>query len=182
VYVFDRNVQKFIYGTDPSSVTFTTLGTVTAPVSVLVNGEFLINQTDSIINGPGSFTVSGNDITIEEPLNIGDIIEIETNQFAQVQEITQNTVAEFVNFGQAVDICSYNCSLYVGAPQDSVSGWKAGAVQRSVNQSRVYGTITSTVANPTLTAGETLRVNDIDVAVPANPNNTLAGLATKITV
>jgi len=39
VYVFDRNVQKFIYGTDTSSVMFTALGTVTAPVSVLVNGE-----------------------------------------------------------------------------------------------------------------------------------------------
>ncbi len=173
-YVFDRNVQKFIYGTDPSSVTFNALGTVTAPVSVLVNGEFLINQTDSVINGPGSFAVSGNDITIEEPLNIGDIVEIETNQFTQVQEVIQQTVnssnivvdspAEFVNFGQTVDICSYNCSLYVGAPQDSVSGWKAGAVHRTVNQSRVYGTITSTIANPTLTAGETLRVNDIDLA------------------
>jgi len=189
-YVFDRNVQKFIYGTDPSSVTFNALGTVTAPVSVLVNGEFLINQTDSVINGPGSFAVSGNDITIEEPLNIGDIVEIETNQFTQVQEVIQQTVnssnivvdspAEFVNFGQTVDICSYNCSLYVGAPQDSVSGWKAGAVHRTVNQSRVYGTITSTIANPTLTAGETLRVNDIDVAVPASPNNTLAGLASAI--
>ena len=176
VYVFDRNVQKFIYGTDPSSVTFTTLGTITDPVSVLVNGELLINQTDSVAGGPNSFTVSGNDITIEEPLNTGDIVEIETNQFVQVQEITQNTVAEFVNFGQAVDICPYNCSLYVGAPQDSVSGWKAGAVERQVNQSRVYGTITSTVANPALTAGETLRVNNIDVAVPASPNNTLAGL------
>ena len=180
VYVFDRNVQTFIYGTDPSSITFPVLGTVTAPVSVLVNNEFLINQTDSVTNGPGSFTVSGNNITIEEPLNVGDIVEIETNQFTQVQEITQNTVAEFVNFGQAVDICSYNCSLYVGAPQDSVSGWKAGAVERQVNQSRVYGTITSTVANPTLTAGETLRVNDIDVAVPVSPNNTLAGLASAI--
>ena len=190
VYVFDRNVQKFIYGTDTSSITFPVLGTVTAPVSVLVNSEFLINQTDSIINGPGSFAVSGNNVTIEEPLNVGDIVEIEINQFTQVQEVIQQTLnssnvvvdspAEFVNFGQAVDICSYNCSLYVGAPQDSVSGWKAGAVHRTVNQSRVYGTITSTVPNPTLTAGQTLRVNDIDVAVPASPNNTITGLASAI--
>ena len=181
VYVFDRNVQKFIYGTDTSSVTFDIIGTVSAPVSVLVNNEFLINQTNSVINGPNSFTVDDDGssiitVTIEEPLNVGDIVEIETNQFTLVQEVIQQTLnssnvvvdspAEFTNFGQAVDICSYNCSLYVGAPQDSVSGWKAGAVHRDVNQSRVYGTITSTIANPTLTAGETLRVNDIDVAVP----------------
>ena len=44
VYVFDRNVQKFIYGSDPSSVSFTVLGTVTEPVSVSVNGEFLVNE------------------------------------------------------------------------------------------------------------------------------------------
>ena len=43
-YVFDRNVQKFIYGTDTSSVSFTVLSTPTAPVSVSVNGQFLINE------------------------------------------------------------------------------------------------------------------------------------------
>lgn len=166
VYVFDRNVQKFIYGTDPSSVSFTVLGTVTAPVSVIVNNQFLINEIDDIVNAPNTFTVSGNTVTINADLAVGDTVEIETNQFALVQTISQNTVAEFVNFGQAVDLCSYNCSLYVGAPQDSTATWKAGAVQRSVNQSRSYGTIAATIANPSLTVGNTLRINNIDVAVP----------------
>ena len=190
VYVFDRNVQRFIYGSDPSSTTFTVLGTVTAPVSVIVNNVFLINQDDAIIDAPNSFTVSGNNITINSDLQVGDVIEIETNQFSQMQRAIQQTVnssnvvvdnpMEFTNFGQSVDICNYNCSLYVGAPQDSTDGWKSGSVQRSVNQSRVYGLTASTIANATLTAGNTLRVNNIDIAVPASPNNTIDGLATAI--
>jgi hypothetical protein len=178
VYVFDRNVQRFIYGTETSSVTFTVLGTVTAPVSVIVNNQFLTNQVDSTVNADGTFTVSGNDVTIQDPLQVGDVIEIETNQFTQVQQIVKDTVTEFTNFGQSLDICSFNCSLYVGAPQDSTQEWKAGSVQRSVNQARVYGTITATVANPVLTAGQTLRVNNTDVAVPVA--GTVASLATEI--
>jgi len=178
VYVFDRNVQRFIYGTETSSVTFTVLGTVTAPVSVIVNNQFLTNQIDSTINADGTFTVAGNDVTIQDPLQVGDVVEIETNQFTQAQQIVKDTVTEFTNFGQALDICSFNCSLYIGAPQDSTQEWKAGSVQRSVNQARVYGTITATVANPVLTAGQTLRVNNTDVAVPIA--GTVASLATEI--
>jgi hypothetical protein len=180
VYVFDRNVQRFIYGSDPSSVTFTVLGTVSAPVSVLVNGKFLINETCATLGAPNTFTVSGNNITINADLQIGDEIEIETNQFAQIQEITQSTVEGAAYFGSAVDLCNYNCSLYVGAPNSSVQQFHGGVVERNINQSRAYGIITSTVANPGLTSGNTLRVNNIDIAVPAAPNQTLAGLAAAI--
>ena len=179
VYVVDRNVQKFIRQ-DDSSNTYTVLGTVSAPVSVLVNNVFLTNQTDSIVGADNTFSVSGNNITINKDLFVGDVIEIEINQFVQQQLINENTIAEYTNYGQSLDLCPYNCSLYVGAPQDSSIAWKGGVVERSVNQSRSYGTITSTVANPSLTAGQTLRVNNVDIAVPASPNNNVAGLAAAI--
>ena len=213
VYVFDRNVQKFIYGTDSSSVSFTVLGgSPVAPVSVIVNNEFYINQVDSVIDAPDSFTVSGNVVTILGDLQIGDVIEIETNQFQQVQQVDQHVTADFSNFGQAVDICANNCSLYVGEPQSSQQIFKGGVVERFVNQSRVYGTITSlytyqSVQNPTadyspnftvgmyentgtvngriqysfiatLTAGDTIRINNQDVEVPVA--ETLISLATAI--
>ena len=179
VYVVDRNVQKFIRQ-DDSSNTYTVLGSVTAPVSVLVNNVFLTNQTDGIVGADTTFSVSGNNITINKNLFVGDVIEIEINQFVQQQLITENTVAEFTNFGQSLDLCPYNCSLYVGAPQDSSIVWKGGVVERSVNQARTYGTITSSEPNPSLTAGHTLRVNNVDIAVPASPNNNIAGLAAAI--
>ncbi len=178
VYVFDRNVQRFIRNNDSSNA-YTVLGTVTAPVTVYLNNTLLINQDNSIVAAPGTFAVSGNTITIADELNIGDNIEIETNQFGLIQTVTQNTVAEFSNFGAAVDLCSNNCSLYVGEPQSSVQVYKGGIVERSVNQSRLYGSIAATVANPVLTAGNTIRVNNIDVAVPAG-NPTVQGLADAI--
>ena len=193
---------------------YTVLGTVTAPVSVIVNNQFLVNQTDSIVNATGTFTVASNEITIQDPLQAGDVIEIETNQFSLIQTLAQNTVAEFSNFGQSVDLCAYNCSLYSGAPQSSVQIFKGGVVERSVNQSRVYGITTSgntyqatqdTSADYSpsfapglytntgvvngrtqytyvgvLTAGNTVRVNNMDVTIPASPNNTALGLMNAI--
>ena len=217
-YVFDRNVQKFIRN-DDSSNAYTVLGTVANPVSVIVNNEFYINQDNSVINAPNSFTVSGNTVTIFGDLQVGDVIEIETNQFSLLQTVSQHTGADFSNFGQAVDICANNCSLYVGEPQSSQQIFKGGVVERFVNQSRIYGTITSlhtyqSVQDPksdyypsftvgmynytgtiyssgvyrkqytfigALTAGNTLRVNNIDVSIPAS-NPTLQGLADQINV
>ena len=165
VYVFDRNVQKFIYGTDPSSVSFTVLGSVTEPVSVLVNGVFLVNEENTVPGAGNTFAVSGNTVTINGDLQVGDIIEIETNQFTQVQQVAQSTAEPASHFGQAVDLCNYNCSLYVGAPNSSVQQFHGGIVERNINQSRAYGIITATVANPALTPNNTLRVNNIDCSV-----------------
>ena len=178
VYVFDRNVQKFIRNND-SSNSYVVLGTPVEPVAVYVNNTALANQTNNIVGANGTFAVSGSTVTINQELAVGDVIEIETNQFQLVQVIEQDTVAEFSNFGAAVDLCAYNCSLYVGEPNSSVQIYKGGIVERNVNQSRTYGTITATVANPVLTAGNTLRVNNIDVAVPAG-NPTVQGLADAI--
>jgi len=171
VYVYDRDVQRFIYGTDGSTVSFTVIGSVAEPVSVLVNDTFLVNEKSAAPSQTNTFTVSGNTITILADLQVGDIIEIETNGFALVQAISQDTVEEFGNYGYDTDLCSYNCSLYVGIPNSSVQQFKAGAVERSVNQSRAFGIITSTVANATLTSGNTLRVNNQDVLVPNTWNS-----------
>jgi hypothetical protein len=182
VYVFDRDVQRFVYGQDPSSISFTVLGTVTAPVSVLVNNTFLQDQAMGVIDGVNTFVVSGNTVTLNTDLVVGDFLDIETNQFALLQVINQDTPETFANFGQAVDICSNNCSLYVGAPQSSLQIYKGGVVERLVNQARIYGTITSTVSGPTLTAGNTLRVNNQDITVPAATAqvSSLQGLANAI--
>jgi hypothetical protein len=174
VYVFDRNVQRFIYGEDTSSVSFTVLGAPVAPISVLVNNEFLINQTNAVVNAPNSFAWNGSNlVTLNTDLQIGDIVEIETNQFKLIEQVTQNTVADFSNFGYAVDLCSNNCSLYVGEPNSSRQIYKGGLVERNVNQSKIYGITVASAANPALTGGNTLRVNDQDVVVPLSWNNTL---------
>ena len=175
IYVFERNVQRFICATTATNTNFTVLGgTPTAPVSVIVNNEFYINETDSVIGADNSFIINAAVVTVSGTLQVGDVVEIETNQFQQQQQVDQHVVAEFSNFGQAVDICSNNCSLYVGAPQSSQQTFKGGVVERFVNQSRVYGTITATVANPALTVGNTLRVNNMDVLLTGTTVTSLA--------
>lgn len=173
VYVFDRSVIKYLV-TDTAEDTYA-IGTFAGPVSVLLNGQYL---TDSAQYINGQFSVVGSDIVISGTVNltVGDVIEIETNIFNQVQQLTANTLYDNGSYGAAVDVCPTNCSVYVGSPNDGLILTQAGSVERRINQSRIYGVISSTVANPTLTAGNTLRINDFEIAVPVSPNNTVTGL------
>ena len=184
VYVFDRDVQRFVNQADPSTIAFLTLGTVTQPVSVLVNDQFLTQDTSGVVltDASNQFNVNGNTVTINADLVVGDFIDIETNQFRLLQIISQQTAETFSNYGQSAEICGYNCSLYVGAPQSSVQVFKGGVVQRQVNQARVYGTITSQATAPVLTPGDTLRVNNQDIEIPSAIGgvSSLQGLANAI--
>jgi hypothetical protein len=184
VYTFDRSIIRYVI-TDSAQLTYSITGTYTNPIAVTLNGQYLTN-TAQYING--QFTVSGSNIVLSASvtLTVGDTLEIETNQFQFLQRLTANTVIDESDFGHSVDICPTSCSVYVGAPLDSFATGvpQAGMVQRQVNQSRLYGITTSTVANPVLTAGDTIRINNIEVTIPATyvvdgityPGNTVAGL------
>ena len=177
VYIFDRSVLRYIVST-PSQLTYTVPGNVVSPVAVSVNGIFLLTTEQSL---DGQFTVSGNNIIFSNiTVNYGDIIEIETNAITQIQQINSSTIKYQASYGFDMVSCPLNCSLYVGAPYDSTYLQFAGSVDYQTNQSRVYGITTSTIANPTLTAGGTLRINNTQVTVPGLPNNTAAGFAAAI--
>jgi hypothetical protein len=181
VYIFDRNVQRFTVLSNATQQSFTLIGTVTGPVQVLLNNEFLTDRANGTLDQSNSFEWNGaNTVTVYANLQVGDKIEIETNQFKLIQTVGQNVAEEFSNYGSAVDICSNNCSLYAGAPQSSFQTYKGGVVERRVNQSRSFGVIESLNDPVTLTAGHTLRIQNVDVAVPPAPNNTLEGLAAAI--
>jgi hypothetical protein len=173
VYVFDRSVVKYLV--DNASVTnYAIPGTVNEPVAVLVNNSFLNIRnitvgsitTTQFINGEVDIDLDNNEITLLSTVSVGDVIEIQTNQFQLVQKVISNNAVDESTFGSALDICSTNCSLYVGAPLDSAVLPQAGSVERHVNQSRVYGVTTSTVANPTFVSGDSVRINEYNVAVP----------------
>jgi hypothetical protein len=162
VYVYDRSVQNFII-TDATQTSYTVDGNLlVAPTSVVLNNVFLTNTDGNIT---GTFSVSGPTVTVTSTLAVGDILQIQANTFNLLQIIGANVPNSGSNFGAAVDICRYSCSLYTGAPQDSSVLDSAGSVQRNVNQSRVYGTITSTNVSTLLVPGQTIRINDQEVAV-----------------
>ena len=180
VYAFDRSVIKYII-TNPAQLTYAIPGSYANPIAVVLNNQYLTNSAQYI---NGQFTVSGSNIVLSSSVTLttGDTLEIETNQFQFVQKFAANIVVDESQFGYGIDICSNNCSVYAGAPLDSSASGvpQAGMVQRQVNQSRIYGITTSTVANPMLTAGDTIRINGIEVTVPNSPNNTVSGLVTAI--
>jgi hypothetical protein len=179
VRVFDRSVVNFLVD-DATVTTYDIPGTVTEPVAVTINNQFLQihditiggNTTTQYINGQVDINLDTNQITLlsNASVAVGDVLQIQTNQFQLVQKISANMPIDESAFGSAVDICSTNCSLYVGAPLDSSVLPRAGSVERKVNQSRVYGVTTNTVANPIFAAGDSLRVNNYDVAVPTWTN------------
>jgi hypothetical protein len=155
-YVFDRAIERFIVA-DSSVTAYTTTETLVGPTTVTLNGAFLVD-TQGNING--NFTVSGNTVTITAPLNVGDTIEINVNQFNLIQTLADNNVTPNANFGYAIEQCLSGCNLFVGAPFDNDESPQGGIVEYYINQSRVYGTTTTTVANPTLTIGDCIRINN----------------------
>lgn len=152
-------------------------GTVrlSTPFTVKVNATYLIPTANG--NNNGQFTVDylTNEVTITAPLNIGDVVEISTNTFKLMQAVDSNAPQAGAVFGRVVDQCPTNCSLYIGQPNDSTVLPEAGSVERFVNQNRLYGSIVGLAQNPTLTPGNTIRINNVDVEVstPANWNSAI---------
>lgn len=165
VFVYDRSVERFQI-TAATQREFTTIQSMTAPVSVVVNGELLVS-TD--LNPAGNFTVTGsNTVVVDYALSVGDIVEIETNNFVLVEQTEGNAPARGSKFGFTVDQCVNNCSLYVGAPYAREFKPEAGHVEFLQNQSRVYGTISSLNPNPVLTPGGRIRINNVMVECTGN--------------
>ena len=175
-YVFDRGVIKYIISST-SQNTFTLPVGFAEPVAVTVNGQYLTNSAEFI---NGQFSVSGSVVTVDVSLNIGDVVEIENNIFTLTQTLEAEDPFDQAQFGAAMDICPTNCSLYIGSPTDGTVQTQAGSVQRMINQARLFGVITSLNANPALTAGDNIRINNQLVAVPAVPDNTVQGLSNAI--
>ena len=175
VYAFDRGTVRYIVN-NTATTTFALPVGYNDPVAVLINGQYLQNSAQYV---NGQFSVSGGNVILSGvTLEIGDIIEIENNIFTQVQSFGSNAPFDSARFGAALDVCPTNCSLYVGAPYDGSVITQAGSVERRVNQSRLYGVTTSLNANPALTVGDNIRINNQLIAVPSD--NTVAGLSAAI--
>ena len=178
VYVFDRSVVAYQI-TNTAQTTYAIPGSFAEPVAVLLNGTYLTN-TAQYLNG--EFAVSGANIILSSSvaLTIGDTLQIETNQFQLIQKIVDDTPTNTALFGYSVNACHRDCSLYTGAPFDSTVLPQAGSVQRNLNQSRVFGVISSTIANPVLDNGDTIRINNFEIAVPSGLDQNIQGLVAAI--
>jgi hypothetical protein len=165
-YVFDRSSQRIVV-TNASQTEYRTVQDLENPgsVSVTQNGVLLL---PSALNIGGQYTVDISDpsdqfVNITALLTVGDFIEISTNQFTLLATITSQTPAVSNQFGYKLDQGTVDYALYIASPFDSTILKEAGSVEFYQNQAHIYGTITSTIANPTLVAGEYIRINNIFV-------------------
>ena len=157
-FVFDRDAERFQVK-DNTTLTFTTTKNIQGQPTVLINEQAQIDSGDYLYTG--TYTVASNTVTISDAaVDLGDIVEVETNNFVLAGELQQETPIQNSQFGFAVRVCPTNCSIYVGAPQDSKNNENAGSVTRFVNRSRLYGSTMGSIANPTITVGDKLRINN----------------------
>jgi hypothetical protein len=169
-FVFDKSVQRFQV-TDANVISYTTEQALVAPTAVYLNSVYQLNEVGNI---GGTYTIAGNTVTFSVALAVGDIIEIETNEFNQEQLLVSTDINTGNKYGFKVDQCVNDCSLYVSSPYINLIKPQAGQVEVEINQARVFGTITSTIANPTLTPGNFLRVNNYFVEVTGTTVEELA--------
>lgn len=176
LFVFNRSVQRFQV-IDTETMSYTTEQALVAPTQVVLNGVFL---TDSASYVTGTYSISSNTITLVDNPAVGDILEIETNEFSLIQTVRDNQPSTSARFGNATDLCTNNCSLYTAAPFATIGTdiLEAGQVNYNVNQSRVFGVITTTIANPTLITGDFISINNYFVELTGT---TVEDLAADIT-
>jgi len=154
VYVYHRTVTEFV--TNGITNTFTLPDNLGNIFYVYYNGLLYINPTNYYVIGTNIIQFAGFDIPAA-----GNKLKVESNQFILDQTIYPETVGlAGGSFGSGLTMCSTGCNLYVTSPTYQESNYKFGLATRYVNVGRVYGTVTGTIANPTVTIGETIIIND----------------------
>lgn len=151
ISVYNRSVDKFIADTD--QIYFPIVTTINDYTRVYIDSVEQYRSTDWISFGPGT-------VQFLTPPGQGKLITIETNQIQKLQDLKPIVPVTDQQFGYSVDICRYNCSVFAGAPYQSITNTLSGAVYRYLNQGRVYGEIIGTVANPVVNSGDGLRINN----------------------
>jgi len=165
VSVYDRSIENFIAGTNQKI--FTTKRSLLSVSKVYVDNNLQTLGVDYVVT-------LGNQITFITAPSAGNIITIETNQFNKVQEVVPTTSYSNQQFGYSVDFCSNNCSIYVGAPYQSSTGYYNGAVYRLVNQGKVYGNI---ICSNVLEQSTTISTDTIAPNASVTANITVSSVA-----
>lgn len=171
-FVYDHVSERTIIN-NASQIAFTTTNALTSEAVVTLNGTRLsYNPFDAINN----YTVSGNTVTLSSGQTaIGDFLDITTNTFTLVQELDAATPEASATFGNDLTLCKSKCSVFVGA-EGANSG--QGNVTRFVNGTRMYGSVTATIANPVIAVQGTIRVNNVTVTI--NPTSLASDIANDI--
>lgn len=182
VLVFDRVIEAF---NSTGTSDYVTQNPILAVYRVTIDN---IEVDDYLVIG-------ANTIRFTTPPPVGRVVYIETNAFTLLEKIVgvdsleggTGAIQANAFFGTSLTICSNNCAIYIGAPNyNNGTEYNTGAVWKFHNKGRLYGTNRGFKTNPVFTPGDTLRLDNFEVAVqgrlmPAAVGNILS-LNSNITV
>jgi hypothetical protein len=166
VFAFSRSVQKIeIQFSSTSSQTLLLSWTPSGPLYVSVNGT-LISET--------LYTISGNTVVYNAPLQAGDIVEISGSQFTLEQTFNSlftNRVG--IQFGTGLDTTKFGTELLIGAPFEISEINQEGSVYRFTNAGDRFGMIIGT-SECVITQPRTVHINEYSVVLPIGSAETTA--------
>jgi len=157
VYVYHRTITDF--------VTDGFIGSFTAPDNLNSRFEVILNNVE-LVQGTDFYTIGTNTVQFPNyaPPASAKYLRVHTNQFIFDQKITPELIGLLgAQFGTSLAICNTGCNIYVTSPQYRESNYNFGLVTRYINPGRVYGSVTGTISNPTVTAGHTVIINNRSV-------------------
>lgn len=164
--VYDRFKESFI--ADGYANSFSPNRVIPTGAKVTIDGQIQIINVD--------YEIVDNTLRFYDIPGESSVITVDINSFDRVLTTTANS-SSGDQFGFALDICRNNCSLYIGAPYFRENNYYYGRVVRLINQGRLYGKIRGTVTNPSVTVGESFRINGIEIVASGT---TLASLVSDI--
>jgi hypothetical protein len=154
VFVYGRSIEKFTgSGTNNR---FITKDPVPPIHYVELNG---VTQRENV-----DYAVVAGTVTFAVPPTPGSTISVDTNQFRLINYFTDTAPSAYEHYGESVEICPLDCTVYATAPRYKTAHYVEGAVFRYTNQGKVYGTILGTVQNPTVTPGDWFSINGFKVS------------------
>ena len=133
------------------------------------DGDYWLDTSTSVW-GIQEWNQTTNTFTVKTPIVItdtADVVDFDNDNY--VPDTSIGSIGDY-----AVSAVAVTNPVYY---KNSTNAW----VQLGSNAwKESWPTVTGTAANPTLTAGNFIVINTVDVNVPASPDNTVAGLASAI--
>ena len=176
-YLYAQYVEKFI--ADGTAKAFTTTNTLQTKIYVEINGVLQIetNNTDVPVDNDGStdgfYTRASKTITFKTTPAAGDIIQVYTGTFTQMQQIDQLDLDDETNgeeqFGISVGIDTKGSVIAIGSPGEDETNPNTGSVFILQDAGKNYASVTSKQGGTySITSGHTLFIDDREVTASSS--------------
>jgi hypothetical protein len=173
-YLYAQYAEKFI--ADGATKAYTTTNTLQTKIYVEVNGVLQIETdnpdvpTDNDGSTDGYYTRSSNTITFKYTPTAGDVIQVYTGTFTQMQQIDQLDLDDETNgeeqFGISVSIDTKGSVIAIGSPGEDETNPNTGSVFILQDAGKNYASVTSKEGSSySVTSGHTLFIDDREVTI-----------------